>query len=280
MNIISSDRVRVENTGNDYLLGIPDNSKEEIKIIFQGKGSIKVSVGKNSSARITELSKGFTNQKIELIVGENSVVNYISIHNYKKEIESFSNKTGIISKNAALNWLNCYLCEAKTNSETKTILKGKGSNCSSFSIVFGSGKSVFKINNEVIHKADKSKSDILAKIVLNGKSRAFHTGLIRINPNAVGCEGYQKSDTILLSEDAAVEAVPNLEIENNDVACSHGATISQVDEEKLFYMKSRGLDEKTAKKLIIEGFFSPFIEKLSNTSLKESVKKTIAEKWK
>ena len=102
--------------------------------------------------------------------------------------------------------------------------------------------------------------------------------MIKINPLATNCEGYQKDDTLLLSENARADVVPNLEIANNEVKCSHGATITQIDEEKLFYMMSRGLDEKNAKKTMIEGFFDPVFARFENESIKEEIVKTITER--
>ena len=85
---------------------------------------------------------------------------------------------------------------------------------------------------------------------------------------------------ILLSDKAYAEAIPNLEIENNDVKCSHGATISQIDEDKLFYMTSRGINEKDAKRVIIEGFFEPIIVNIDEEELREEMQNIISERIK
>ena len=155
---------------------------------------------------------------------------------------------------------------------TKTFLDGENAESCSQGILFGDNEQCFDVSTETIHTASRTKCNMMTKVVLNDNAKAVYRGLVRVNPKAVKCEGYQKNDTILLSENAEADAVPNLEIENNDVKCSHGATISQIDEMKLFYMMSRGIDEKSAKKQIVEGFFDPILANIENDKIKDDIK--------
>ena len=159
-------------------------------------------------------------------------------------------------------------------------MNGVNSKCNSFGIIFGDGNKDFNIDNKVVHKGNESKSDMFARIVLTEEAKALYNGLVRVNKNAVKCEGYQRSEIILLSDKAYAEAIPNLEIENNDVKCTHGATISQIDEDKLFYMTSRGINEKDAKKIIVEGFFEPIITNIDEEKLRKEVQNIISERIK
>ena len=102
--------------------------------------------------------------------------------------------------------------------------------------------------------------------------------LIKIESNAFESNGYQKEDTLLLSPDAEADSIPNLEIDNNEVRCTHGAAIGPVDEEKLFYLRSRGLGEELAKKKIVEGFFEPMIQRVHIQKLQEDIRMLIGAK--
>jgi len=116
------------------------------------------------------------------------------------------------------------------------------------------------------------------KGILSGKAQTLYSGLINVKEGVTGCEGYQTANTLLLGDDAKADMVPNLEINNNDVKCSHGATIGQVDEDELFYLMSRGLDEQSAKKTIIEGFLHPVIREIKNEAMSKRVESLVNER--
>ena len=246
---------------------IPDNSEKEIKIDVEG--DVKIGIGNNCKVKILENSN---DNEIKLEVGENCEIKYVTIH--KKN----SNKIAEIGENSKIIWID--LCLEKIKSSTITNLNGVNSKCNSFGIIFGDGNKDFNIDNKVVHKGNESKSDMFARIVLTEEAKALYNGLVRVNKNAIKCEGYQRSEIILLSDKAYAEAIPNLEIENNDVKCTHGATISQIDEDKLFYMTSRGINEKDAKKIIVEGFFEPIITNIDEEKLRKEVQNIISERIK
>lgn len=249
------------------VVNVPNNCNDEIKISTEG--DVKLKIGNNCKVKILEESN---NNETNLEVGENSEVKYITIH--KKS----SNKIAEIGKNSKIIWID--LCLEKVKSSTVTNLNGINSKCNSLGVILGDEEKDFNIDNKVVHKGNESKSDMFARIVLTGSSKVLYNGLVRVNKNAVKCEGYQKSEVILLSDKAYAEAIPNLEIENNDVKCSHGATISQIDEDKLFYMTSRGINEKEAKKVIVEGFFEPIIVNIDEEELREEIQNIISERIK
>lgn len=263
MEIITKYSVKENN--KELLVSVPDNCEDYIKI--NTKKNVKLKIGNKCKVKILENTN---DNEINLEVGKNSEIKYITI--YKKN----SVKKAEIGEDSKIIWID--LCLEKVKASTVTNLNGANSKCNSFSVVLGDDDKDFDINSKVIHKGNESKSDMLARIVLSGKSKALYNGLVRVNKNAVKCEGYQRSEVILLSDEAYAEAIPNLEIENNDVKCTHGATISQIDEDKLFYMTSRGINEKDAKKVIIEGFFEPIIINIEDEKLGNDIRKTISKR--
>jgi len=106
---------------------------------------------------------------------------------------------------------------------------------------------------------------------LTDKAKCVYRGLVKIYDNAYGSNGYQKEDTLLLSNDAVADSIPNLEIDNNDVRCTHGATIGRIDKEKMFYMRSRGLNEEQATKEYVKGFFDSLIQKIQMENLRDNM---------
>ncbi|MFT4311662.1 MAG: SufD family Fe-S cluster assembly protein [Candidatus Woesearchaeota archaeon] len=127
------------------------------------------------------------------------------------------------------------------------------------------------IYTESRHIANHTNSDIITRSVLLDKSQTLSRGLVRIEKDAFGSQGYEKQDALLLGEHAQADAIPNLEIQNHDVSCSHGSTVGRIDQDALFYLRSRGISLEQAQRLIIYSYFAPFLEN------QESVAKILQE---
>ena len=112
---------------------------------------------------------------------------------------------------------------------------------------------------------------------LNDKAKALHRGFINIRKGFRNCKGAQKEDTLLLSKEAEIDAVPNLEIENNEVQCTHASSITHLNDEKLFYLESRGIDPQEAKRAMLEGFFLAMLDELPE-EVKASIHHQIVER--
>ena len=275
---------------NGILIRIPEGAeiKNPIEMNLDFTENLRIDhilviAEKNSSAAIIDASSsknnhGFRNQIVEILVKENAKIEYRSLQNFSQGVYNFSRKRAHVEKNGFVQWVDCYIGGKFTQALTRTLLNGENAESHSQGIIFGDHDQCFDVNTETIHTASRTKCNMMTRVVLNDNAKAVYRGLVRVNPKAVKCEGYQKNDTILLSELAEADAVPNLEIENNDVKCSHGATISQIDEMKLFYMMSRGIDEKSAKKQIVEGFFDPILSKIKDEKIKENIKNNISER--
>ena len=271
------------------IIRIPENTILTEPILIETKMEstviehILVIAEKNSKATIIEsasslINNGIKSQQIKVIVKENAKLEYITVQNINNSIYNFSKRTAQVKQNGFLYWLDCNIGSKFTQHVTETTLEEEGAESKSWGVVFGDQNQCYDIKCDTIHSASKTTCDMLTRVVLNDKAKTIYRGLVKINPKAANCQGYQKDDTILLSDDAEADIVPNLEIMNNDVKCSHGATISQIDEEKLFYMMSRGIDKKAAKQAIVEGFFDPILVKIDNELLKEEILQSIAKR--
>ncbi|MBI4148987.1 Fe-S cluster assembly protein SufD [Candidatus Woesearchaeota archaeon] len=220
----------------------------------------------------------FRSQLVEVFAREHAQVNYITVQNVSAEAYSFASRKARVEMNAAVHWAECILGGRFAKSTTSTLLAAEGAQSTLNSAFFGNSNKNFDLYGEVIHAAPHTTSDMLVKGAVNDYAKTIFRGLIRINPGAYASNGYQKEEVLLLAETAEADAVPNLEIQNNDVRCSHGTTISQIDAEKLFYLMSRGMPEHAAKQLLIEGFFHPLLQKIGNSTIQDEIHHVIMER--
>jgi Fe-S cluster assembly protein SufD len=126
--------------------------------------------------------------------------------------------------------------------------------------------------------APHATSDLLFKTALKDKARSVFVGLIRVHKDAQQTDSYLANRNLLLSETAKADAIPRLEIEANDVRCTHGATVAPVDPEQVFYLETRGLPHDDAERMIVEGFFEPILAAIPAESIRERMRQAIAEK--
>ena len=252
-----------------------DSARIETVIIIASKNSI-VKIIENS--RSEDNKDIFRSHIVKIIAYENSYVEYVTLQNLGKKTTNFCKKYACVDSGASVYWVDCDIGSKVTQNLTSTFLNGDKAICKSLCIIFGEGNQCFDVHHSAFHLKSNTKSDILSRAVLNNNSKKVYMGLIEIKPDAKNCDGYQKSDVILLSDNAEANIMPNLKISNNDVKCSHGATISQIDKDKLFYMMSRGLLESAAIKAIVEGFFNPVFEKIKDKDIKEEIANSISER--
>ena len=129
-----------------------------------------------------------------------------------------------------------------------------------------------------IHEAPNTASDLLYKNALTDRARTTVGGLIRVEPNAHFTDSYQKVRNLLLSDDAEANSMPGLEILADNVRCTHGATSGQIDEEELFYLRTRGIPIKAAQRLIVTGFLTEVIRRLNQAIIAEYLHRLIEKK--
>ena len=157
-------------------------------------------------------------------------------------------------------------------------LIGRGATGNLRAAYFGEADQTLDFRTFQDHRAPDTTSDLLFKGAVGGRSRSVYTGLIRVEKEARGTNAFQTNRNVKLSDDAWAESVPNLEIENNDVHCSHASTVGPVDEEQRFYLESRGVPPQVADRLIVAGFFDEVIRRLPGAGLVAAVRSRISEK--
>jgi len=198
--------------------------------------------------------------EIHLEIGEGASVAYVSRGAASVE---FVRRTARLAKGAKLEWIDECSAPDFARASFLTRLEGEGAEVETTSLLRGAGKKRFDMFHEIVHAAPRTVSNLRVGSVLSGDAKAIVRGLVRVEKDAPGCVSRQKEETLLLSEYAEIDAVPMLEIENQDVRCSHAATVGRIDAEKLFYLMSRGLDRAAAEAMLVEAFMEPYLAKLS-----------------
>ena len=155
-------------------------------------------------------------------------------------------------------------------------LAGRGATGTLLAAYLGGGNQMLDFRTFQDHAAPDTTSELLFKGALAGSSRSVYTGLIRVRPNARGTEAFQTNRNLKLSEHAWAESVPNLEIENNDVRCSHASAVGPVDEDQRFYLESRGVPTPEAERLIVAGFFDDVLVRFPAPLVADLVRAQIA----
>jgi len=275
--------------GNIALIVIPKDThiKEPIEITTEILEKISaehliVVVEENAHATIVEKLESkeiqYHSRVVEIFLKDNATLNYGMVQQMHTDAFLHMIKRAILGKNAVMNWLDCSFGSRIMMNEVTSYLNGEHSCSDNYGIFFAGKNQQYDIVANSIHNAAHTKSDIFTKGALKNNAKCIYRGLVRIEQNAPGSNGYQKEDTLLLDQEAAADSIPNLEIENSDVRCTHGATIGRIDKEKLFYMQSRGLDKNAATREYVKGFFEPLILKMRIHKLQESMHEMVAER--
>jgi Fe-S cluster assembly protein SufD len=205
---------------------------------------------------------GYRSGSTEIFVGEGAQVGYVAVQKWGRQVWHFADQRAELSKDSTLRLFNVTLGGKFSKTRVEASLAGEGSSAELKAIYFGSGDQFFDFHTLQDHRVGNTRSDLLFKGALQDVSRTVYAGLIRIAKHAARSDAYQANRNLVLSDKAKATSIPMLEIDNNDVRCTHGATVGPVDPEHLFYLRSRGIPEATAKRMLIQGFFGDVLDRI------------------
>ena len=243
---------------------------------------IVVNLGENSEVKIVEHHLSGTGVSLsipvlDVHVGQNSRLKHCVIQNLGEETWQVSKQNFQLEKDSYVEMFTAAFGGDYARSEIRCDLKGRGSEAYSAAAYFGKGEQTLDFRTFQKHEAPDTTSKLLFKGALDEDSRSIYSGLIKVLPEAIRTKAQQPNRNIKLSEIAWAESVPNLEIETNDVMCSHASTVSGIDEEQLFYLESKGIETSVAERLIIAGFFDGVISKVFDPLLVEEATSILTE---
>jgi Fe-S cluster assembly protein SufD len=174
-----------------------------------------------------------------------------------------------VKKNGSINWFWGGFGGKLNRVRIDSILEGEGASSKNVGIFVGKLQEHLDATTNVYHKAEHTTNNMEVNGIMKDASSAIYRGLIKIEKNARDTNSYLSNHVLKISEKAIANSIPALEIDNNEVKASHGATVGQIDDEQLFYLRSRGLSREEAEHLIVKGFLMPLVEKISIESFKE-----------
>jgi Fe-S cluster assembly protein SufD len=203
-----------------------------------------------------------TSGSAEVFAGEAASVGYLSLQRWGRHAWQFADQRVRVERDATVRLLAVGLGGRFAKNRVEATLAGPGASAEMKALFFGSGHQFFDFHTLQQHQVGSTTSDLLFKGALRDEARSVYAGLIRIEPNATRSNAYQANRNLLLSKTAKANSIPMLEILNNDVRCTHGATVAPVDPEHLFYLESRGIPAGTAERMIVHGFFGEVLDRI------------------
>lgn len=199
---------------------------------------------------------------VEIYVGKNASCRYTTIQNWADNINNLVTKRALVLKNGVMEWIDGNIGSKINMKYPSCILKGEGAVGNCISIAVAKGEQIQDAGAKMIHLAPNTTSKIISKSIAADGGNASYRGTVHIDKNAINSKSIIKCDTIILDDKSKSDTIPKNIVENNSSYLEHEATVSKLDEDKLFYLMSRGLDEEKAQELLIMGFIEEFRESL------------------
>jgi Fe-S cluster assembly protein SufD len=211
------------------------------------------------------------NGVVELIVGPAARLRYVCQQELSEQSWVFATQRAEVEQDASLEWVALGFGSGRGKVRMETRLAGKGSSAKVTGAYAGGGSQHLDFDTTQEHAAPNTTSDLAFRGVLEDTATAVWRGMIKVDPGAQKTDAFQESRNLLLSKKAHADAIPGLEIEADDVRCTHAAAVAQIDPEQLFYLRGRGIGEAEAKRLVIEGFLEALVERLPAGPVREQV---------
>ena len=226
-------------------------------------------------ASATPEVRGYSNAVVELFVEQGAKLEYVSLQNLSRETWHFATHHARVERDAELDWVAGGFGSKKGKIRIQNDLAGQGGTSRVTGAYFADGGQHLDYDTLQKHIAPNTTSDFAFKGALRDNATAVWRGMIRVDPGAQQTDAFQESRNLLLSKKAHADAIPGLEIEANDVRCTHAAAVAQVDPDQLYYLRTRGMSEAQAKRLIIDGFLHELAERTAEGSLRDALSEAL-----
>jgi Fe-S cluster assembly protein SufD len=217
----------------------------------------------------------YTNIVSELFVEQGARLEYVSLQNLSRETWHFGNHHARVGRDAELDWVAGGFGSKKGKTWIQNDLAGRGATSRVTGAYFTDRDQHIDYDTFQLHQAPDTTSDFAFKGALRDTSTAVWRGMIRVEPDAQKTNAYQENRNLMLSPTTHAVPIPGLEILANDVRCTHGATVSRVDREQLFYAMARGLTHAEAERLILRGFFQDVLDRIDLEPVREALSEAL-----
>ena len=272
-------------------LYVPRNVKVEAPlqtVVYQSQGKYAgyhhtlVVAEEGASVTLVEdfsgAEDGLMDSVVELLPGAGSQVHYLHLQNLSQTAWNFSTQRMLLVRDSLLRFLIASWGSRLSKNWINMELNGPGSHGELLGLYFPDGRQHIDHHTNQLHKSPNGTSDLLFKGALKDRGRSVYQGYIKVYPNAQKTNAYQANRNLLLSKQARADSIPGLEIQANDVRCTHGATASQLQEEHVFYLMSRGLPRPNAERLVVQGFLEEVLDRIPVEGVRAKIEDEIARK--
>ena len=215
---------------------------------------------------------------VEIQVMQGANLRFVELQSWGRNVWNFSHERIRVEKDGKLDWIFGAVGSRLTKNFSELDLVGQGATGRMSGFYFTDGSQHLDHDTQQNHLAPNTTSDLLFKGALKGRSRSVWQGMIYVAPGAQKTDGYQANRNLVLSEHARADSIPGLEILADDVRCTHGATVGKLEQEPLFYLKSRGIPQQDAERLVVEGFFDPIMQRIPFEGVRERFLQAILNK--
>jgi Fe-S cluster assembly protein SufD len=228
---------------------------------------------------VDQHAPGFACGVNDLIAGPGAKVTYVCAQNWADNVIALQMNSTVVDHDASAMSLNLNLGSRYSRFESLSRLVGEGGRSDLLAVAVAKHQQEFDARTLQDHISPHTASDLLYKNALDDRARTIFGGLIRVEPHAHFADAYQKVRNLLLSDDSEANSMPGLEILADNVRCTHGATSGQIDEDELFYLRTRGIPTKVAQRLLVTGFLDEVIQRLDHPTIAEHLQRLIEEKF-
>lgn len=242
-------------------------------------------VGRGAQLQVVEIFEGAQGHGAalclpvtELVVGEGAVCSYGSLQTLGTGAWSIGRLAATVGRDATLRAFTAGLGAAYDRLRSDIEVTGPGGTSELCSMYLGTGDQVHDVRTLQDHAAPSTVSELLCKGAVAGSARSVYSGLIRVRPGAVRTDAMQSNHNLVLGDHAHADSVPNLDIQENDVRCSHASSVGPVDPDELFYLESRGVPPDRAERLIVLGFFDDLIERCPVPPLRAELRRQVSRR--
>jgi Fe-S cluster assembly protein SufD len=216
-------------------------------------------------------TEGLVNGVVELVVGPNARLRYVGAQDLNEKTWVFGTQRAVVERDGHLDWVTLGFGGKNGKVFLETKLAGPGAHAAVTGAYATRGRQHVDFDTLQEHAAVGTTSDLAFRGILHGRSSAVWRGMIQVDKGAQQTDAFQECRNLLLSKKAHADAIPGLEILADDVRCTHAAAIAQIDPEQLFYLKSHGLSQASAHRLVVEGFLGALLERFKKGSVREAV---------
>ena len=218
---------------------------------------------------------GYSNAVVELFVEQAARLEYVSLQNLSRETWHFASHRARVERDAELDWVAGGFGSKKGKVWIENDLSGEGATSRVTGAYFADGRQHLDYDTYQLHSAPNTTSDFAFKGALRDRATAVWRGMIHVEPDAQKTNAYQENRNLMLSPTTHAVPIPGLEILANDVRCTHGATVGQVDRDQLFYLMARGLSRAEAERLIVRGFFTDVLDRIDLDPVREALEQVL-----